>query len=186
MIKNINDINNFIAPNLQKEYGLIGDNLIMFMAQCHHESLGFTQMRENLNYSKEQLLKDYKKYFNEQNVQDYAHNPVRIANKIYANKNGNGSEQSGDGYKFRGRGYLQLTGRTNYLLCGQEFKIDLITNPDLIIKPDIALKSALWYWAKHKLNGMGIVKCTQTINGGLNGIEDRIRLFNYYEKIING
>jgi putative chitinase len=158
-----------------------------FLAQCGHESGGWTVFEENLNYSAQGLNGVFKKYFPTlESAQPYAKQPEKIANKIYANRMGNGDESSGDGYKYRGRGPIQLTGRANYTAFAQEMFDDwqnVVENPDWVTADrDFALMSAIWFWNKNKLNVQadnGDIKLmTKKINGGYIGLEDRIAHYN--------
>jgi putative chitinase len=158
-----------------------------FLAQCGHESGGWTVFEENLNYSAQGLNSTFKKYFpTVESAQPYARKPEMIANKIYANRMGNGSPESGDGYKYRGRGPIQLTGRQNYTDFAKEMFDDwqnVVDNPDWVTADrDFALMSAIWFWNKNKLNTQadsGDIKLmTRKINGGYIGLEDRIKHYN--------
>lgn len=147
-----------------------------FMAQIEHES-NLKPISENLNYSKEGLLKVFPKYFIKDNVDQFARKPEKIANRVYANRMGNKDEQSGDGWKFRGRGFIQLTGFNNYYALSNAVNIDYVNNPDLLLTEADALIAALWFWSNNNLNHLAdlddIVLITKKINGGLNGIDDR-------------
>lgn len=158
-----------------------------FLAQCGHESGGWTVFEENLNYSAKGLMTTFKKYFpTEQIANAYARQPEKIANRVYANRMGNGPEQSGDGWMYRGRGPIQLTGRNNYLVFAQDMFEDwenLYNNPDWVTSDrDFALMSAVWFWNKNNLNreaDAGDIKTmTRKINGGYIGLEDRIKHYN--------
>jgi putative chitinase len=158
-----------------------------FLAQCGHESGGWTVFEENLNYSAQGLNSTFKKYFPTlESATLYARKPEMIANKIYANRMGNGAPESGDGYKYRGRGPIQLTGAANYKAFAQEMFDDwqnLYDNPDWVTSDrDFALMSAIWFWNKNKLNvqaDSGDIKLmTKKINGGYIGLEDRIKHYN--------
>jgi putative chitinase len=162
-----------------------------FLAQCGHESGGWTVFEENLNYSAQGLNGIFKKYFPTiESAQPYARKPEMIANKIYANRMGNGGPETGDGYKYRGRGPIQLTGKDNYRSFAKEMFDDwenLFDNPDWVTADrDFALMSAIWFWNKNKLNvqaDSGDIKLmTKKINGGYIGLEDRIK---HYEECIN-
>ena len=149
-----------------------------FLAQVIHESGHFKTNVENLNYSSSALQSVFKKYFpNETIANQYARQPEKIANRVYANRMGNGNEESGDGWKYRGRGLIQLTGKNNYTACKTDMKIDIVKNPDLLLVPEYALKSACWFWNKNNLNQYAdkddITTITKRINGGTNGLEDR-------------
>lgn len=126
----------------------------MFIAQCAHESGDFNRVIENLNYSKDGLLKVFPKYFDEKQAEDYARKPSRIASRVYANRMGNGDEQSEDGYKYRGRGLIQLTGKTNYTKFSRYVKGDdsLLVDPTYCETVDGAIESACWYWKVNNLN----------------------------------
>lgn len=155
----------------------------MFIAQVGHESGEFSVLEENLNYGADGLLKTFPKYFKSiSEAFQYARSPVKIANKVYANRMGNGDESSGEGYKFRGRGLLQITGKENYTKCSLGLFGDkrLVENPDLISQDkELALMTALWYWDTHNLSSQSdITDVTQIINGGQNGIAKRIALYN--------
>ena len=155
-----------------------------FLAQCGHESNGFTVLKENLNYKAEGLNKIFHKYFpTVESAQAYAHNPEAIANKIYAGRMGNGDEQSGDGYKFRGRGAIQLTGKDNYshFAASQGMSLDdCVADMETL---DGALESAMWFWKTHGLNEIcdrdDIVAMTKRVNGGTIGLDERRA---HYEK----
>jgi len=158
-----------------------------FLAQCGHESGGWTTFEENLNYSAQGLNSIFKKYFPTlDSAQPYARKPEMIANKVYGGRMGNGPESSGDGYKYRGRGPIQLTGAANYKAFAQEMFDDwqnLYDNPDWVTSDrDFALMSAIWFWNKNKLNvqaDSGDIKLmTKKINGGYIGLEDRIKHYN--------
>ena len=158
-----------------------------FLAQCGHESGGWTVFEENLNYSAQGLCSIFKKYFPTlESAQPYARHPEMIANKIYANRMGNGAPESGDGYKYRGRGPIQLTGRANYTAFAKDMFDDwenVVENPDWVTyDKDFALMSAIWFWNKNKLNheaDIGDIKTmTKKINGGYIGLEDRIKHYN--------
>ncbi len=158
-----------------------------FLAQCGHESGGWTVFEENLNYSAQGLNGIFKKYFPTlESAQPYARKPEMIANKVYGGRMGNGPESSGDGYKYRGRGPIQLTGAANYKAFAQEMFDDwqnLYDNPDWVTSDrDFALMSAIWFWNKNKLNiqaDAGDIKLmTKKINGGYIGLEDRIKHYN--------
>jgi putative chitinase len=153
-----------------------------FLAQLGHESAEFTAIKENLNYSSAALQKVFKKYFPTKELADaFARKPEKIANRVYADRMGNGNEASGDGYKFCGRGFLQLTGKSNYVKCGLSLGIDLVANPDYLATPDGAVDSALWFWKVNSLNTYAdhddIKGQTKIINGGYNGLDERIALY---------
>lgn len=155
-----------------------------FMAQTEHES-GLKPISENLNYSAERLLVIFPKYFiSKEDANRYARQPEKIANRVYANRMDNGNEASGDGYKYRGRGFIQITGRSNYTELSKDTGIDFVTNPDLLLEEVNSMVSALWFWNKNGLNALAdkndIKAITKRINGGLNGIEHRTQLFNKY------
>ena len=150
-----------------------------FLGQCAHESGGFTALLENLNYSAASLCRVWPKRFPTMNDgQNYEKNPQKIANKVYASRMGNGDEESGEGYAYRGRGLIQLTGKSNYQACGEALGVDLVENPDLVATPQYAALSAGWFWNKNKLNAYAdkndMEGLTKKINGGTHGIEDRV------------
>lgn len=148
-----------------------------FLGQCAHESGGFATLVENLNYKAESLCKVWPKRFPSLDAaQPYHRNPEAIANKVYANRMGNGDEDSGDGWNFRGRGLIQLTGRDNYRACGEALGADLESDPDLVSTPMYAALSAGWFWNKNHLNNIAedILAVTKKINGGTHGLDDRV------------
>ena len=156
-----------------------------FLAQVAHESAELTVLTENLNYSAEGLLRVFPKYFTVGTAQLYARNPEKIANRVYAGRMGNGSEGSGDGYRFRGRGCLQLTGRANYQAYARSEYCngDLMGHPEWLAQFPGAAKSAMWFWRKNGLNRWAdrgdFRGLTKAINGGLNGLDDRLK---YWER----
>ena len=163
-----------------------------FLAQCGHESGGFKVTSENLNYSAKGLRGIFKKYFPTDAIANaYQRNPQKIANKVYANRMANGSEASGDGYKFRGRGYIQLTGKENYTAFGKSIGVDIPNNPDLVASK-YALASAAWFFSKnglHKIADEGasdvvVTKITKRVNGGTIGLPDRIKHFKEYYHLL--
>jgi putative chitinase len=162
--------------------------LAHFLAQCGHESGGFRATQENLNYSAKGLNGIFKKYFpTEAAATPYARQPQKIANKVYANRMSNGDEASGDGYKFRGRGYIQLTGRANYTAFGKAIGEDVTANPD-VVSGKYALLSAAWFWSNNGLNKLAdggstdavVTTITKRVNGGTIGLADRIKHFKEY------
>jgi putative chitinase len=150
-----------------------------FFAQCGHESMNFTVLSENLNYRAETLEKLFSKYFSKagRNAADYAKQPEKIANVIYAGRMSNGDTASGDGYRFRGRGVVQLTGRDNYTQFGKSVGMSPEQVIDYVTTKKGALESACWYWNSRNLNAAcdanDIVKMTKLVNGGTIGLEDR-------------
>ena len=148
-----------------------------FIGQASHESGNFRLLEENLNYRAETLMKLWPKRFpTMDDANKYARNPQLIANHIYSNRMGNRDEQSGDGFRFRGRGLFQLTGHDNYWHCGKALGQDFVMNPDLIATPMFAALSAGWFWETHgcgKLVDNAETLCKR-INGGLIGLQDRI------------
>jgi putative chitinase len=169
-------------------FGLTTVNRVAsFLAQCGHESADFSVLTENLNYSADGLNKIFGKYFKDVPATDYARKPEKIANRIYANRMGNGPESSGEGWKYRGRGPIQLTGKSNYSAFAHDFFEDpetVMDDPDLVTD-DIptALYSALWFWQKNNLNkfaDVGDIKgMTKVINGGYLGLEERQSHYNH-------
>jgi len=151
-----------------------------FMAQIEHES-GLKRISENLNYSAIGLLKTFPKYFkNSKEASVFSNSPIMIANRVYANRMGNGNEDSGEGWRYRGRGFIQITGKENYFRLANDTDLDCLKNPDLLLEEPNAMISALWFWKLKGLNAMAnkddIVGITKKINGGLNGIEHRKQL----------
>lgn len=165
--------------------------LAHFLAQCSHESVGFTVVYENLNYSAEALKATFPSYFPEQLSASYARNPVKIGARVYADRMGNGDEASGDGYTFRGRGYIQLTGKANYASFGKFMENDTVTNPDLVAT-QYPLASAGFFFDVNKIwtvcdggsSDAVITAVTKKVNGGTNGLADRTRLFNEYYALL--
>ena len=166
--------------------------LAHFLAQCGHESGGFRATQENLNYSAKGLNGIFRKYFpTEAAAAAYARNPQKIANKVYGNRMGNGNEASGEGYKFRGRGYIQLTGKENYTAFGKAIGEDIPSNPD-VVASKYALLSAAWFFSKNGLHRMAdegasdlvVTKITKRVNGGTIGLPDRIKHFKEYYHLL--
>jgi len=165
--------------------------LAHFLAQCAHESGNFRYTRENLNYSADALLKTFPKYFSKDTAQTVERKPELIANMVYSNRIGNGDKQSGDGWKYRGRGYIQLTGKNNYVAFGKYISVDLLNNPDLVATK-YPLLSAAWYFEIKRLwelsnnddleNTVKIL--TFRINGGFNGLSDRIAKTKTFTSIL--
>ena len=165
--------------------------LAHFLAQCAHESGNFKLVTENLNYSADGLLKVFPKYFNSANVTAYARNPQKIANRVYANRMGNGDEASGEGYKFRGRGYIQLTGKDNYKQFSDFIGEDCVANPDLVATK-YPLTSAAFFFNKNGLWSICdrgdteaiVLLVTKRVNGGTIGLADRIKHFQEYNALL--
>lgn len=128
------------------------ERLIAFLSNVLHESNYLKTIEENLNYSKEGLLKVFSKYFNSNTAAYYARQPIKIANRVYANRMGNGTEASGDGWKYRGKGLIQVTGKNNHRACGLFLGKDLITKPETLLETETAVHSAFWFWQANNLN----------------------------------
>lgn len=165
--------------------------LAHFLAQCEHESGGFKAVSENLNYSASGLLKTFPKYFNETTAAQYQKKPEMIASKVYGNRMGNGDESTKEGYKFRGRGYIQLTGKSNYSRFAQFIGEDAVSNPDLVANK-YPLASAAFFFDSNKLwsicdegsSDSVVTKVTKRVNGGTLGLADRLDHFKQYYAIL--
>jgi putative chitinase len=166
--------------------------LAHFLAQCGHESGGFKLTKENLNYSAKGLNGIFKKYFPTlESAVPYERKPEKIANKVYGGRMGNGAEASGEGWKFHGRGFIQLTGKDNYTAFTKSIGEDCISNPDLVASK-YALASAAWFFNKNGLHKMAdggatdsvVTSITKRVNGGTIGLADRIKHFNEYYKLL--
>jgi putative chitinase len=166
--------------------------LAHFLAQCGHESGGFRAVKENLNYGSKGLLGLFKKYFpTEAKAKLYERKPEKIANLIYGGRMGNGDEASGDGYKFCGRGYIQLTGKANYTAFGKSINVDICANPELVATK-YPLLSAAWFFNKNGLHKMAdggstdatVTSVTKRVNGGTIGLPDRIKHFKEYYSLL--
>ncbi len=164
-----------------------------FLSQILHESGNFTITKENMNYSSKRLLEVFKKYFPNETIADqYARQPEKIANKVYAGRMGNGSASTNDGYRYLGRGYIQCTGKETYRSLSTDLGVDFLTNPELLETVKYAALSAGWEWNKNRLNLLAdkgntdehIKLITKKINGGYNGLIDRIEKFRICEKMI--
>lgn len=166
--------------------------LTHFLSQCAHESGGFKHTVENLNYSVKGLLTVFPKYFKQSGLAEaYARKPEKIASRVYGGRMGNGDEGTMDGWKYRGRGYIQLTGKNNYAAFDAFVDDDIINNPDLVAKK-YPLLSAAWFFNKNGIHTMAdkgatstVVKSiTKRVNGGFNGLDDRQKYFDRYYKIL--
>lgn len=181
-----------LINDLCPKYGInTPKRLAAFLSQCGHESADFRVLSENLNYSAESLMKVFAKYFRDVPASSYHRKPEKIANRVYSNRMGNGSEQSGDGWRYRGRGAIQVTGKSNYKECSQYLFNDerLVDNPDYLTTKEGALLSALWYWNSRNLNREAdagdVSSATRKINGGFHGLEDRLRRYNMALSILS-
>jgi putative chitinase len=168
------------------------NRLSHFLGQCAHESGNFKFTSENLNYSTKGLIATFPKYFKQPGLAEaYARNPERIASRVYADRMGNGAEGTSDGWKFRGRGYIQLTGKSNYSAFDKFVNEDVMSNPNLVATK-YPLLSAGWFFHKNKLNLISdkgltepvMLELTKRINGGTNGLQDRIKYTIKFGKIL--
>jgi putative chitinase len=153
-----------------------------FLAQVGHESGQLLHLVENLNYGAPGLLATWPSRFTPELAAQAARNPEQIANIVYASRLGNGPAATGDGWKFKGRGLIQITGWVNYQACGAALALDLLTQPELLEQPIYAALSAAWFWQANGLNSLAdagqFEAITKKINGGLNGQADRLDLYN--------
>jgi len=181
-------------PAVAEKFGVTTPlRLAHFLAQCSHESANFTALRENLNYSADGLRKIFGKYFpTDALAAQYARQPEKIANRVYSSRMGNGDEASGDGFKFRGRGYIQLTGKENYAAFDKIVEEDILANPDLVATK-YPLLSAAFFFNKNNLwaicdkgDSIDVVTMvTKRVNGGTHGLEDRINKFRLFNSSLN-
>lgn len=199
--------------SFQEKHGLIADGIIgkntinkmmitfdlskeevsHFLGQTHHESMGFNVGEENLNYSAKRLLQIFPKYFTPTQAVEYERNPEKIANRVYANRMGNGSEDSGDGWKYRGRSAIQLTFRNNYEAFSKYMGNPCILEYPEWVEKEYFFEAALFYFKVNNLwtiankgvNTTTVKTITRKINGGYNGLDDRIHKTNYYYSLIN-
>ena len=162
-----------------------------FLAQCSHESGGFTILKENLNYSQQGLRKVFPKYFPDDNIAfKYARQPAAIANRVYAGRMGNGAEGSGDGWKYSGKGAIQLTGKDNVTKCSQYIFGDnrLVDDPSYLATKEGAVRSACWFWKTNNCNQFAdnddVVGLTKKINGGKIGLDHRIELTHKAKSVL--
>ncbi len=197
---NLDKLNNVLPTEVQNQLTDVVETykintplrLSHFLAQCAHESGNWKFKVENLNYSAQALQSVFRKYFpNEALANQHARKPEMIANVVYANRMNNGGPETGDGWSFRGRGYIQLTGRQNYSLFNETVEEDLLTNPDLVAEK-YPLLSAAWFWDTNNLNNLAdagstdqdITKVTRRVNGGTHGLDDRIAKFKTYFSVL--
>ena len=163
--------------------------LASFLAQCGHETMGFTRFEENLNYSVDAIKRVFPKYFRTVDPAGYARNPEKLANRVYASRMGNGDEDSGDGWKYRGRGLIHITGRANYAFAATSTGKPLLDDPDLMNEDaETMVLGAMTFWNANSLNkfadGDDIKGQTKRINGGYNGLEERQQLYRILLKKI--
>jgi putative chitinase len=180
-------------PDTASKFGITNSlRLAHFLAQCGHESGGFRAVSENLNYSAKGLLGIFRKYFTNVNLaMQYERKPEKIANRVYASRMGNGPETSGEGYKFRGRGYIQLTGKDNYKAFDQTVGEDILANPDLVATK-YPLASAAFFFKRNNLwaicdrgaNPEVVTAVTKRVNGGIIGLSDRQKHFKEYYNLL--
>ena len=189
MIDNINKLKGHVKPEVLVELLAIYKKfnittvlrLSHFMGQCDHESASFKRTTENLSYSASGLVKSFPTHFTNMDAREYAHNQQAIANKVYADRMGNGDEKSGDGWKYKGRGYIQLTSRSNYQLFADFMDKSVMANPDLVATK-YPLASAAFFFNKNNLwkicdKGMSddvIRSVTKAVNGSFNGLSSRV------------
>lgn len=165
--------------------------LAHFLSQCAHESGNFKAVSENLNYSKDGLIKIFPKYFSGTLAESYARNPEKIASRVYGGRMGNGDETTKEGFKFRGRGYIQLTGKNNYSNFTKFIGEDCVTNPDLVATK-YPLASAAFFFNNNKLweicdkgaDDATVTAVTKRVNGGTIGLPDRIKHFKHFYQIL--
>ncbi|HDL2937982.1 TPA: glycoside hydrolase family 19 protein, partial [Mannheimia haemolytica] len=180
----VSGIYSIIDKHIEKAGCKTKEQQAMFLAQCGVECAGYSVFEENLNYSATALLRTFPKYFSQHNVVLYARDKRAIANRVYANRMGNGNEQSGDGWKYRGRGLIQITGKANYIEFAKwEGLPSLVTDPDQITKNlALTVQVAVWYWVSRKLSEFSdILTVTKKINGGTHGLTQRTA---YYKKLM--
>jgi putative chitinase len=164
-----------------ERFGIVTHNQqAMFIGQASHESGNFKLLEENLNYKAATLMRIWPKRFpTMEKANEYAGNPKKIANSVYSSRMGNRDENSGDGFRFRGRGIFQLTGHSNVFHAGKALGVDFVKDPDLIASPKYAALTAGWFWDTHKLNAPADAlmheRVTRLINGGVIGLDDRIK-----------
>ena len=179
-------------PDTAKKFNITNTlRLSHFLAQCSHESGGFKAISENLNYSSDGLKKIFPIYFPGNLNESYAKQPEKIANRVYSSRMGNGDEASGEGYKFRGRGYIQLTGKFNYSAFDKMVDDDILANPDLVATK-YPLMSAAFFFDSNKLwsicdkgaDEATVTAVTKRVNGGTIGLPDRIKHFNEYYSLL--
>ena len=179
-------------PEVMTKFGITNKlRLSHFLAQCGHESGGFKLVNENLNYSAEGLKKIFPKYFPGTVNESYARQPQKIASRVYASRMGNGDENSGEGYKFRGRGYIQLTGKANYTNFTKFIGEDCVANPDLVATKYPLASAAfffnsngLWAICDKGATDADVTAVTKRVNGGTIGLVDRIKHFNEYYSLL--
>ena len=178
---NAKEFANYIEQEVSKRK-FSDEQTAMFLAQCGHESAGFTRLEENLNYSAKSLYNVFRKYFPTIGIaEQYERRPEKIANLVYGSRMGNGSAETGDGWKYRGRGIIQITGKFNYRSLEYDTGLEVVENPDLLLEVKNAVVSAFWYWDKHDLAKHSDIEIvTKKINGGLNGIDERKQLYTRF------
>lgn len=179
-------------PETAAKFGITTNlRLAHFLAQCALESTNFTATVENMNYSAQRLLQVFPKYFKNVDVNDYARNPQKIGSRVYANRMGNGDEASGDGFKFRGRGYIQLTGKNNYTSFSQFIGEDCVADPDLVATKH-PLASAgfffnsnnIWAICDQGADDGTVTKVTKAVNGGTHGLAERLQNFKLFMRAL--
>ena len=179
-------------PETAKKFNITTNlRLAHFLSQCAHESGNFKAVSENLNYSADGLRKTFGKYFPGNLAESYAKQPEKIASRVYGDRMGNGNESSKDGYKFRGRGYIQLTGKSNYTKFTQYIGEDCVTNPDLVATK-YPLASAAFFFDSNKLwnicdkgsDDATVTALTRRVNGGTHGLDDRLEKFKKYYNLV--
>lgn len=157
------------------------ERIAMFMAQVGHESGGLKRKEENLNYSAQRLAQVFPKYFRDVDPNDYARNPEAIANRVYGGRMGNGPEETGDGYRYRGRGFIQLTGKNNYQAFANAMEMAVEDAAEYLSTPEGAAMSAAWFWDMRNINPDAdrgdVVTVTKKINGGTIGLAERQSLY---------
>jgi putative chitinase len=179
-------------PDTAAKFGITNSlRLAHFLAQCGHESGGFKAVNENLNYGAKGLLGIFPKYFNPTTAAQYERKPEKIASKVYASRMGNGDEASGEGYKFRGRGYIQLTGKSNYSNFAKFIGEDTVANPDLVATKYPLASAAfffqsngLWAICDRGADEATVTSVTKRVNGGTIGLADRLKHFKEYYELL--
>ena len=184
----VNEIN-----SIAEKFGITTNlRLAHFLAQCAHESGNFKAVSENLNYSKDGLMRVFPKYFPGTLAESYANQPEKIASRVYGSRMGNGDEASKEGFKFRGRGYIQLTGKQNYTTFSQFIGEDCVANPDLV-STKYPLSSAAFFFNNNKLweicdkgaDDATVTSVTKRVNGGTIGLSDRIKHFKHFYELLS-